>query len=248
MGLKRQLLLSTAIGLVVANPHPSAAQSPRRTALLPDLPQTYSWTGFYIGGTIGQGWSNNATGCSFVGAAADSPCIPAGPPNVKQNGILGGVEAGYNWQAGNWLLGIESDFSALDVSDVAHFPAADTAYAPAQISSRYDWLGTLRGRAGFAVDRTLLYATGGLAYARINQAYSDSGNVLQSSGQKNGWTAGGGVEYALTKNWSVKAEYLYVKLSDSSFVVPESAIAGDITALQLKNNLNIIRGGLDYRF
>src|SRR5581483_8581294 len=215
--MKRQLLVSTALGIVMAPPAAMAADLPMK-APAPAPVQSFSWTGPYVGLHAGYGWSADpAVGCSLSSSSNANVCTDSasgaflGAPDVNAKGILGGVQLGYNWQVSNWVLGIETDFSGMDVHDAAHFATTDPNYANAQISSRYDWLGTTRGRAGFVMDRTLIYATGGFAYAHISQSYSDvnPAHAASASDVKTGWTAGGGVEYAIDRNWSVKGEYLY---------------------------------------
>jgi outer membrane immunogenic protein len=138
----------------------------------------------------------------------------------------------------------------MNLHDVGHFATTDPNYANAQVSSRYDWLGTVRGRAGYAIDRTLLYGTGGFAYAHVSQDYFDSVHGTQGlSGTKTGWTLGGGVEYAFNRNWSVKAEYLYVNLQNTTLNTVFSSGGGSSTAaLNFKNDLNIVRLGANFRF
>src|SRR5262245_959021 len=138
----------------------------------------------------------------------------------------------------------------MNVRDVAHFATTDPNYANAQISSRYDWLGTVRGRAGYAMDRTLFYATGGFAYAHFSQQYFDSVHGTQGlNGTKTGWTVGGGVEYAINRNWSVKVEYLYINLPDTSLTtIFTQGGSGSTATFNFKNDLNIVRLGVNYRF
>jgi outer membrane immunogenic protein len=255
--MNRQLLLSTAIGLATAPGAALAADMPLKAPLSAPV-QQFSWTGPYVGLHAGYGWTvDPAVRCDIL-PGAQTPCLSGGAfvgaPDVNANGFLGGGQIGYNWQAANWLFGIEADFTGMNVHDVGHFATTDPNYANAQISSRYDWLGTVRGRAGYAMDRTLFYATGGFAYAHISQQYFDSVHGTQgSNGTKTGWTVGGGVEYAINRNWSVKGEYLYVNLPDTSlttvFTSPGPGPTGSSTAtFNFKNDLNIVRLGVNYRF
>lgn len=139
------------------------------------------------------------------------------------DGFLGGLQAGYNWQgAGPLVLGVETDIQLSNVK-----------------SQNYslDYFGTLRARLGFAVDQFLIYGTGGLAYGR------GSYEVLGLTSDKShiGWTVGGGAEYAIDNNWSVKGEYLYVDLGSEtyrSFFGPRSV---GVTT-------NVVRAGVNYRF
>ena len=226
----------------------------------PPAASYFSWAGPYVGLHAGYAWSADpGVGCSVMPTGSESPCTDAGvflgAPDVSAKGFMGGVQLGYNWQVSNWVFGIETDFSGMDVHDAAHFATTDPNYANAQVSSRYDWLGTTRGRAGFVMDRALIYATGGFAYARLSQTYADGNPVhaASTSGVRTGWTVGAGLQYALDQNWSIKGEYLYVNLQNTNLtsVLDQGSppIAPPTTsAFNFKNDLNIVRFGLNYRF
>ncbi len=166
----------------------------------------YSWAGPYLGGNIGYGWgdtSNNPT---------------------KPSGFNGGVQAGYNWQRGPWVFGIEAD---------AQLNGADDTFAPWKFSN--PWYGTVRGRVGYAVNNVLFYGTGGLAFGELKGetfGLSEDHTTL-------GWTVGLGAEFALTQNWSAKAEYLYVDLSQRNFSVTGASNGYDFS---------VVRLGVNYHF
>jgi outer membrane immunogenic protein len=248
MGAKRQLLVTTAIGLVALPGTIKAADLITKAPLTPAAAIQYRWTGFYIGAHVGGAWgAGRGLDCEFNPGDA-SPCQD-GTPSLTPVGVMGGGQIGYNWQAGNWLFGFEADISAMDVRDVAYFPTTDPRYASAEVGSRYDWLGTVRGRAGYAFDRSLFYATGGWAYARVSQHYFNPEGVSEATaGVRTGWTVGGGYEYAFANNWSVKAEYLYVDLQNSNVDVVFSTDPLVFTRLKFPNDLHIARVGLNYRF
>src|SRR5262252_3522223 len=194
----------------------------------------FSWTGFYAGVNAGYGWGT-----------ADADYTSPGPPNgfipvdqvatsaqgsadLKPKGFIGGAQAGYNWQvAPSWVLGVETDFQAFALKQ-SFDGTFTTPVAGPQIthtSIQTDWLYTLRGRAGFAIDRLLVYGTGGLAVADIKFAQSNAyplfgapafNDSFSLSTTKAGWVAGAGAEYAITRNWTAKAEYLYVDLGSIS--------------------------------
>ena len=141
------------------------------------------------------------------------------------DGVTGGGQIGYNWQVHpNWVLGVEADLQA---------SAAEDTFAPYKFAN--PWFGTVRGRAGYAMNNVLAYVTGGLAYGggRVELgAASETQTHL-------GWTIGGGVEVGLTPNWTAKAEYLYVRLDDRSYV---------LTGVQNGFSSNVFRLGANYRF
>ncbi len=146
---------------------------------------------------------------------------PASP-----NGIAGGVQAGYNVQYGQIVFGGETDLQVTGANDT---------FAPWKFSN--PWFGTLRARAGLAISSVLFYGTAGLAYGTLNM--KNTLTSVSESHTSTGWAGGVGVEAALTGNWSARAEYLYVDLSSSSFVLD-----GNSHGIQS----NLLRFGVNYRF
>jgi outer membrane immunogenic protein len=166
----------------------------------------YSWAGPYLGGNLGYQWGSvdrNAT---------------------KPSGFVGGVTAGYNWQTGPWVFGVEGDIEVT---------GADDTFAPWKFSN--PWFGTVRGRAGYAFSNVLVYGTAGLAFGELRAETFG----LSETHTNAGWTAGLGAEVGFAPNWSAKIEYLYVDLSDSAF-----AITGVSNGFQS----NIVRAGVNYHF
>ncbi len=211
-------------------------------------PPVYSWTGFYVGGNIGYGWATTDPGSiSFYEPAS---VFVASIPGIsdKLNGAIGGGQIGYNFQFNNFVLGAEGDFSGTGISgsvtDSVHGYTAET---------KIDWLATVRGRAGVAFDRTLVYATGGVAIASVKTTLNDgytSGIITTSSTPTYvGWTVGGGVEMAFWSNWSAKAEYLYVDLGSkqNNFYEPHPPGWPRISSTA-SATANIVRVGLNYKF
>jgi outer membrane immunogenic protein len=175
-------------------------------SLAPPPSVTFSWSGAYVGANLGHQWAS-------VGNLPNEP-----------SGIAGGVQAGYNWQMGRLVLGGEADIQA---------SAADDMFAPYKFSN--PWFGTVRGRAGFALNNLLFYATAGLAYGEGRLVFAG----LSEDQTHFGWTGGGGIEMGLTPNWSAKAEYLFISLSDKTYVLSGTASGIDSHFLRL---------GVNYRF
>ncbi|TGN84178.1 porin family protein [Bradyrhizobium yuanmingense] len=166
----------------------------------------YSWAGPYLGGNIGYEW----------GSVDNNP--------TKPSGFVGGVQAGYNFQNGPWVFGVEGDIQAA---------GADDTFAPWKFSN--PWFGTLRGRAGYAFNNVLFYGTAGLAFGELRAqtfGWSESHTTA-------GWTIGAGAEVGLAPNWSAKLEYLYIDLSTSQFA---------ITGVSNGYSANVVRAGVNYRF
>lgn len=218
------ILLSSGIGLATA-----ADLSPP-PAYVP-APQVFSWTGFYIGGNAGYGWTN---GSGTLTTATGTELF-----TVSGNGFLGGAQAGYNWQVGPAVFGAEADFQGTTASG----PFSATAGPTIGATEKVPWFGTVRGRLGYAIDRVMLYATGGAVYGdtTLNGTVSTVGPFSTSTTFWS-WTAGAGVEAAFWGCWSAKLEYLYIGNPNRTPVIPA------ITVLSASANTNIVRAGINYHF
>jgi outer membrane immunogenic protein len=201
----------------------------------------------------------------------------AGSPGLSPKGFTGGGQLGYNWQRSNWVYGIEADFEGFSQSQTANnsfFLPANTFVFPNcgvgvscfgnfSTSVKADWLITIRPRIGYAWDQSLVYVTGGLAISRLSlsQAYSDNitfggatgGSEFASVSQvKAGWVLGAGFEQAVGKNWSVKAEYLFVRFDglNTNGTLRDSVPADFATFTNNVDHLssNIVRVGFNYKF
>ncbi|MBV8661597.1 MAG: porin family protein [Hyphomicrobiales bacterium] len=194
------------------------------------LPPPFNWTGFYFGGNIGGAWGMGSPSVSALvnGVPAFTNFIPT-RFGSEPTSWIGGVQAGYNYQYGQAVVGIEGDIDWTDLSRQATTTITGAA-APFSVTStgmaRLDWIGTLRGRVGYAFawdNRMLVYGTGGLAYAGVTNAGTVTFNTIgqEWSATNNptafGWTVGGGLEYALTDNVTIRGEYLFYDLSNEKF-------------------------------
>ncbi|MDE5464290.1 outer membrane beta-barrel protein [Bradyrhizobium sp. CSS354] len=166
----------------------------------------YSWAGPYLGANLGYEW----------GSVNNNP--------AKPSGFVGGVQAGYNFQNGPWVFGVEGDIQAA---------GADDTFAPWKFSN--PWFGTLRGRAGYAFSNVLFYGTAGLAFGEL-RAQTFGWTESHTSA---GWTIGAGAEVGFAPNWSAKLEYLYIDLSTSQFA---------ITGVSNGYSASVVRAGVNYHF
>lgn len=203
------------------------------------------WTGFYLGANVGGGIGSSQTTFSVPGAGAVSA------PSLSMSGVLGGVQGGFNWQTGPFVLGIETDLQGSGLQSSLQTPCvAGPCAVSAQYKQSLSWFGTVRGRVGYTFDRTLIYATGGYAYANVKtDARATDGIVtarVDRSKVVGGWAAGGGAEVMLTPNWSVKAEYLYVSLDETGG--PLGTVSGFAINDRSRVDMNVIRAGVNYRF
>lgn len=185
---------------------------------------------------------------------------------LPDSGFIGGGQFGYNWQAGNWVYGLEADFdgasakSSVDVPD-AQFLPNNGIHTPLTTNAarELDWLGTFRGRVGFTpAAPLLLFATGGLAVGqhKLGIGITDPTAVPpanlfnQTSNVSAGWTIGAGAEWMFAPHWSLKAEYLYVDLGNISSTINYAYATGNTSTLTatVRDTMNIVRGGINYHF
>jgi outer membrane immunogenic protein len=184
--------------------------------------QAYNWTGFYIGANGGGGW-----GRSWWDASST---------HVDLSGAQVGGTAGYNWQFGNAVLGLEAD---LDWSNLKG--TATSTLCPGGCSTSDSWLSTVRGRAGYAFGTVMPYLTGGLAVGDIRAA---TPGFAGDSTTNAGWTVGAGVEVALPGNWTAKAEYLHVDLGRLNC----GTNCGGAPTDNVSMRNDIVRAGVNYHF
>jgi len=206
--MRRKLLAVVALALAGASTSAHAADyyAPRAPYTVYQPLNGYSWAGPYIGANIGYAW----------GDITNSVANPSG--------AAGGVQGGYNWQFGQWLVGLEGDVQASGASDT---------FANWKFSN--PWFGTLRGRAGFVMNNILIYGTGGLAFGSIRAEVLN----FTENNTAAGWTLGAGAEIGITQNLSAKAEYLYVNLNNSQF---------SLTGWPNGYQFSVVRLGVNYRF
>jgi outer membrane immunogenic protein len=263
-GIKRTLV--AAIASIAVTGVASAADMPVKALKAPPPVPVFSWTGCYVGANAGATW--NHAGVTSVLDPGSHLSVPtslanvsaAGTGSANATGFVGGGQVGCNWQSGRFVLGIEGDFNAFD-ANAAFTGIGISTIGPAAVTNsvKTSWLATVRPRAGVAFDRSLLYVTGGVAFAdvRYTQTYSDQTpetafGTSQASQTKTGWTVGAGWEYAFTDNWSAKAEYLYVRfpsMNTTTFVADSPPFTGtNVLHGTATLQANIFRVGLNYRF
>jgi outer membrane immunogenic protein len=186
--------------------------------------------------------------------------------SVEQDGVMGGIQAGYNMQSGMFVAGVEVDVSWMDAKGDHTYSAPDRfLFEPTPLRgtitntvfrSELEWLATFRARAGVAFDRALVFVTGGPAVGEVNNRFSINipampyySPVWDKGETEWGWTVGAGMEYAVTNNVSIKAEYLYYDLGDHRIHGTDGPpFVGESIDYKFKNNGNIARAGLNFRF
>lgn len=227
------LAVSLAVAGFVSAQVAHAADMPRAAPIYKAQPvaQTYDWTGFYLGINGGYAWGRSSW---------SDPTVGADSGRFNTSGATLGGQVGYNWQTGPVVLGVETDLNWINAKGSSSAGGVCLTNGTGQCQTSQSWLGTTRLRAGYAFDRFLPYVTGGVAYGdvRVDQANGSSSTT------KTGWTAGGGVEYGIDRNWSAKLEYLHVDLGTATFM---GAASGTPT-LKAPITDEIVRAGLNYRW
>ncbi len=203
--------------------------------------------GFYLGLNAGGGIGNGRSDFSIAGGPAFATV------NNSLPGAIGGVQAGFNWQSGMTVFGVETDFQASGLKGSLTAPCLALCGLPltATYSQKVPWFGTVRGRLGVAASGGLIYATAGYAYARLEtDAFAAAGAASASFSlheTRNGWAAGGGIEVALAPGWSAKLEYLYLDFGRHS---TSWTLAGGLPSIvdDARLTMNVVRAGVNYRF
>jgi outer membrane immunogenic protein len=238
-------LLLSATGLIVLAASTAHAADLGARPLYtppPPPPPAYTWTGFYFGANGGFG-GDQYQYPTTVGAVS-------GTAKLDSSGFFGGGQVGYNWQfAPAWVAGVEADFDAADIEGMAN---ASSGFGAASAGTKLDWFGTVRGRGGVLVTpHALLYATGGWAYGHTttsaNATLTGVAAASTSIGvtQSNGWTVGGGLEYAFNPWLSFKTEYLYVDLGTANLV--NTSVGGVPFVMNEKATFNTVKIGLNVK-
>jgi outer membrane immunogenic protein len=230
----------------------------------PPPPPVFSWTGWYIGGNAGYGWGSstnpNIATDPFDSLGFAGVVSPAGGnvfPGLSPSGFIGGGQSGYDWQVNSsWIVGLVTDFQGANIS-----AAGTNSFSgiTESLSERLNFLGTVRGRAGWAVNNWLFYSSGGLAYGNVHSTINYNDPVLtgatvsgSNSETRVGWAAGAGVNYAVTQNWIIGVDYLHYDLGHTNVngvtvspgtIVPGASLTGsqDVAG-------DIVRGMINYKF
>jgi high affinity Mn2+ porin len=224
------LLAGIALGAFALDA-PARAADLKLPAKAPYLQPVFDWTGFYIGGHTGYGRGSST-------AVLADPAVIA--TDSRFSGVIGGVQAGYNWRLpSGLLLGVEADLTFpnyLPSNYVVSFLASPRSY----VSEQWDYFGTARGRIGYTSGPWLAYVTGGLAWAgerfiNMPAVGSDEKHI----GQRLGWAAGLGIEYGFAPHWSVRLEYLYSQFARANVLFPSGTqYASTLDFQQLRIGLN----------
>lgn len=233
------LLAGIGTPALAADLEPSPVRAP---VAVPVMAAVYNWTGFYLGIHGGGGWNK------FSGMDPTDPTSTWS--SVNGSGAVAGGQIGGNYQIGNVVFGLEGTYSWADIKLNSGGPFAGGAGFA--LTLKNDYVATVAGRVGYAFDRVLIYGKGGAAFTR--DAYSANNGLAgalagtaNGSFNRNGWLAGAGIEWAFLGNWSVKAEYNYMRFGQ---LTEQPTTAGNLTASSavVKLDLQTAILGINYRF
>ena len=208
--MKRFLSIGIVVATVAATQVAAQAADVARPVYRTPAGVIYDWTGFYLGGHVG-----------FASTDGDS-------------GFIGGGQAGFNYQAGPWVFGVEGQISATSIKDSAGGVISVNGVPMGTFGAQgsLDWISTFAGRAGYAFDRWLVYGKLGAAWAHGSASAfvaTPAGNVsISTNDTVSGWMLGVGTEYAFQNNWSAKLEYNMLDFDHG--------------------NIHVVKGGVNYRF
>lgn len=211
-------------------------------------PVAYDWSGAYLG--VFGGWAHNRTKATDITGEEYGNSTPGATMTLTDDGFVGGITAGFNFQNASWVYGPEVELGWASNDKLLVENGDDGLY------TKYGFYGTFAGRIGYAADRTLFYAKGGLALAKIDSAggewdgpeTDESGFDTNEAGVgdklRTGWTIGAGVEHAIIDRWSIKAEYMFADFGSKSYDTPDNTDE----PFKFRDQLHTLKFGLNYQF
>jgi len=244
----RKLLvgIASAATVLAAAGSARAADMAVKAPLPPVAAPLFSWTGFYLGANLGAAWAQRNVTDLFGNTFSRN----------SDARFIGGGQLGYNWQTGSFVLGVEGDIDGIVSNNNNGATVVIGGVGPfAVTSSNANWVATLAARFGWAVDHWLFYGkagggwvgnTGGFTVTNVATGASVGSGGGSSTG---GWLVGGGVEYAINNNWSVKGEYDFIGLGHRNFAVPVVVGGGLVdTFTSSSRNVQMVKFGFNYAF
>jgi outer membrane immunogenic protein len=223
----------------------------------PEMPAAaFDWSGAYVGANLGYAWSHaDFTDAEYNGIRL----LPDVHWDLDENGLLGGIQAGYNWQRGHVVFGLEGELGYLDLDDKS-FQGMDPVGVPYDAYGTVDggWYASLNARLGYAWDRTLVYGKLGAVYSRAEVGFLDMctiapcGDSMTDASERVGWgyQLGAGLEHAIADKWTIKAEYAYFDFGDQT--ISGEAVGGTFAGLRYDIDSDLtahtLRIGANYRF
>lgn len=243
----------------IAGPAMAADLATKASTYQAPVAAAFNWTGFYVGGHLGEGWEeDHVTNVGTINSAN----FPFGATHkISPSGFLGGVQGGFNWQfSPNWLIGVEGDFSWADVKGEASSAGAVSLAVVSHYNEKVNWISTFTGRIGYVSNNWLLYGKAGWGWADTEgSSYTTNAagaiTTTTTSGEtRSGWVAGGGVEWGFLPNWTVKLEYDYLELgtdttsSAVTYGTTPPVLTGVTLLREHDTHINLLKAGINYRF
>jgi outer membrane immunogenic protein len=256
--MRKQFVLGTVGAIAITGSAFAAEPAPPP----PPVP-VFTWSGVYLGGQIGYAWGNDNVSWSGTDSFLN---LASGSFGEGPQGVIGGAHVGWNIQPNNswFVFGVEASIDGTSLSKSVGVPLADSAGVNGSLTASANAAvqGSVRGRLGIAFDSVLLYGTGGVAVTNFNTSYVDTtgfftgvpGTSATISNTRAGFTAGGGIEYAVTNNWSAQAEYRYSNFghtTDYPFSNPNAVVGlptGGFFAVPHHLTESQVQVGVNYRF
>jgi outer membrane immunogenic protein len=235
--MMRKLLMTTSI-VCLASGSALAADLPNfkgPPVYAPLPPPAFTWSGPYIGAQVGYEWGSTSPSLY----APDGSYITS-LAGTNSSGVIGGAHIGYNWQVSQFVFGLEGDVNGTSYNGSNSFAGELAPY-----TTRETVEGSIRGRVGVAWDRVLFYGTGGVALGNFQDTYTGAPGYDSLSTTRVGWTVGGGVEYAVTDNWSIRAEYRYTDFGHVNDYLVNSLPGYSVNTHQTDNR---VQAGFSYKF
>jgi outer membrane immunogenic protein len=228
----RRIVFSAVALASLSLPVCAADLPPQGPVALAPAP-VYDWTGLYLGAQIGGEFGTGSYSVPLTGASH----------TISNSGVFGGGFAGYSYQINSIVLGLQGEFNGSGVSGSVNPALGDT------IKARQEWLASIDGRLGYGFNQFLVYAIGGVAFSELKHNYINRLDVdFGFSNTRTGFDVGGGVEYALTPNWTARLEYRYYDFGETSYAAVQGPFGGTLYAHNLKQTDNSVRIGLAYKF
>lgn len=195
---------------------------------------SFVWTGGYVGLHAGYAWGRENDNQSEYFEDVIEP-----GDRFDVDGFIGGIHAGYNWQSGSFVYGVEGDLDYTNVKGGSDF---DYGQVAGHLSLDSDWQGSLRLQLGYAVDTWMFYGTGGVAFGRAKMEASADDLAFSDKNTHVGWTVGGGIEKAFTPNWVGRVELRYTDFGSEDYDL------GDFGIVASDWNQTALTVGLSYKF
>jgi outer membrane immunogenic protein len=252
MGMLNRFLVAAAFAAALGG-SAVAADIPLKAPMRPVEAAPYNWSGFYVGANAGYSVGNGKLDYSTPFATLDR--------SLRTDSWLGGGQAGYNWQSGPWVYGLEADIAYRHGSKRSNFffgstptagnPFGTVAGDSAAFRVEQNWLGTARGRVGQAWSNWLVYGTGGLAFGDSKISVTETAGVPSRTASNSdvnvGWTAGAGAQVGAGQ-WSLGLEYLYVDLGKTTITQPASTntVTFPADSARFRDTSHVVRFKLDY--